>query len=83
MRAGGFHGDFVPFLWQTGLGAVADQNSSVAFKRTEGARLAAGMRRYRRDNPSAPIYIIGIPWLRTAAWAVSLIGLVLIFTQLL
>jgi uncharacterized MAPEG superfamily protein len=31
----------------------------------------------------APIYIIGVPWLRTAAWAVSLIGLVLIFTQLL
>jgi uncharacterized MAPEG superfamily protein len=31
----------------------------------------------------APIYIIGVPWLRTAAWAVSLVGLVLIFTQLL
>lgn len=31
----------------------------------------------------APIYILGIPWLRTAAWAVSLAGLVLIFLQLL
>jgi uncharacterized MAPEG superfamily protein len=30
----------------------------------------------------APIYIIGIPWLRTAAWAVSMTGLILIFTQL-
>jgi uncharacterized MAPEG superfamily protein len=30
----------------------------------------------------APIYIIGIPWLRTAAFAVSMTGLILIFTQL-
>jgi uncharacterized MAPEG superfamily protein len=28
------------------------------------------------------IYLIGIPWLRTAAWAVSIIGLILIFWQL-
>ena len=31
----------------------------------------------------APIYIIGIPWLRTAAFTVSIIGLLLIFRQLL
>ncbi|HYD38286.1 MAG TPA: MAPEG family protein [Allosphingosinicella sp.] len=30
----------------------------------------------------AVIYVAGIPWLRTAAWAVSLAGIVLIFTQL-
>ncbi len=30
----------------------------------------------------AVIYVIGIPWLRTAAWAVSMVGLVLIFLQL-
>jgi uncharacterized MAPEG superfamily protein len=30
----------------------------------------------------AVIYLIGIPWLRTAAWAVSMVGLVLIFLQL-
>lgn len=28
------------------------------------------------------IYLIGIPWLRTAAWGVSIVGLVLIFIQL-
>ncbi len=28
------------------------------------------------------IYLAGIPWLRTLAWAVSVIGLVLIFVQL-
>ncbi len=31
----------------------------------------------------AAIYIIGIPWLRTGAWAVGLAGLILIFLQLI
>jgi uncharacterized MAPEG superfamily protein len=31
----------------------------------------------------AIIYVAGIPWLRTAAWGVSVMGLVLIFLQLL
>jgi uncharacterized MAPEG superfamily protein len=31
----------------------------------------------------AIIYIAGIPWLRTAAWGVSVVGLVLIVLQLL
>jgi len=31
----------------------------------------------------AGIYLAGIPWLRTAAWALSIVGLVLIFLQLL
>ncbi len=30
----------------------------------------------------AVIYLIGIPWARTAAWAVSVVGLILIFWQL-
>jgi len=30
----------------------------------------------------AVIYVAGIPWLRTAVWAVSVVGLVLIFLQL-
>jgi len=31
----------------------------------------------------ALIYWIGIPWVRTAAWGVSIVGLVLIFIQLI
>jgi uncharacterized MAPEG superfamily protein len=31
----------------------------------------------------AAIYLAGIPWLRTGAWTVSVIGLILIFLQLL
>lgn len=30
----------------------------------------------------AIVYIAGIPWLRTAAWGVSVVGLLLIFLQL-
>ena len=29
------------------------------------------------------IYLAGIPWIRTAAWGVSLVGLILIFSQLI
>ena len=29
------------------------------------------------------IYIAGIPWVRTAAWGASLVGLILIFSQLI
>jgi uncharacterized MAPEG superfamily protein len=31
----------------------------------------------------AVIYLIGIPWLRTGVWAISLVGLILILLQLL
>jgi uncharacterized MAPEG superfamily protein len=31
----------------------------------------------------AAIYLAGIPWARTAAWAVSIVGLLLIFVQLI
>jgi uncharacterized MAPEG superfamily protein len=30
-----------------------------------------------------PVYLLGIPWVRTAVWAVSIVGLLLIFLQLL
>lgn len=31
----------------------------------------------------AVIYLIGIPWLRTAVWTVSVIGLIMIFSQVI
>jgi len=30
----------------------------------------------------AVVYLIGLPWIRTGAWAVSIVGLVMIFTRL-
>jgi uncharacterized MAPEG superfamily protein len=29
-----------------------------------------------------PVYLIGIPWVRTGVWAISIVGLILIFVQL-
>ena len=29
-----------------------------------------------------PVYLIGIPWLRTGVWAVAVVGLLMIFVQL-
>ncbi len=31
----------------------------------------------------AAIYVAGVPWLRTAVWGVSVVGLLMIFTQLI
>ena len=31
----------------------------------------------------AVVYLIGVPWLRTGVWAVSVIGLILIFSQVI
>jgi uncharacterized MAPEG superfamily protein len=31
----------------------------------------------------AVVYVAGVPWVRTAVWAVSAVGLILIFLQLL
>lgn len=30
----------------------------------------------------AAVYLVGLPWLRTAVWAVSVVGLLMIFLQL-
>lgn len=30
-----------------------------------------------------PVYIAGIPWLRTGVWTVAMVGLILIFLQLI
>lgn len=30
----------------------------------------------------AGVYLAGVPWLRTAVWTVSVVGLILIFLQL-
>lgn len=37
----GFRGEFRPFAWQTGFGALADEVASVSYKRRAGERLAA------------------------------------------
>jgi uncharacterized MAPEG superfamily protein len=50
-------------------------------KRPSNRRLdAAGRADFRVAY--APVYIAGVPWLRTGVWAVSVVGLAMIFVQL-
>lgn len=51
--------------------------------RTNGTTLLGAELFFWARLAHAIIYLAGIPWLRTLAWAVSAIGMLLIFLQLL
>jgi uncharacterized MAPEG superfamily protein len=53
----------------------------VAGKANETTALGAALFFWGRVA-YAIIYLAGVPWLRTAAWAVSIAGILLIFSQL-
>src|SRR5205823_14475745 len=55
---------------------------AVAAGRTNGTTLAGAQIFFWARLVYAVIYLAGIPWLRTATWFVSVIGLALIFFQL-
>jgi uncharacterized MAPEG superfamily protein len=55
---------------------------AVAAQKTNSTTLAGAQVFFWARVAYAVIYVIGIPWLRTAVWAVSAIGLIMIFSQL-
>jgi uncharacterized MAPEG superfamily protein len=55
---------------------------AVAAQRTNSTTLAGAQLFFWARLAYAVIYLIGIPWLRTAVWAVSAVGLIMIFSQL-
>ena len=57
--------------------------TAVVAGRTNGATLLGAQLFLWARLAYAVIYVAGIPWLRTAVWFVSVIGLVIIFLQLL
>jgi uncharacterized MAPEG superfamily protein len=57
--------------------------TAVVAGRTNGATLLGAQLFFWARLAYAVIYVAGIPWLRTAVWFVSVIGLVIIFLQLL
>lgn len=57
--------------------------TAVVAGRTNGATLLGAQLFFWARLAYAVIYVVGIPWLRTAAWFVSVIGLAIIFLQLL
>ena len=55
---------------------------AVAAQKTNSTTLAGAQVFFWARVAYAFVYLIGIPWLRTAVWFVSVIGLALIFCQL-
>jgi uncharacterized MAPEG superfamily protein len=56
---------------------------AVAAGRTNSTTLLGAQVFFWARLVYAVVYLAGIPWLRTALWLVSLVGLALIFSQLL
>ena len=56
---------------------------AVAAGRTNSATLLGAQLFFWARLAYALVYLAGIPWLRTALWLVSVIGLALIFSQIL
>ena len=57
--------------------------TAVIAGRTNGATLLGAQIFFWARLAYAVIYVAGIPWLRTAVWFVSVVGLAIIFLQLL
>ncbi len=55
---------------------------AVAAGRTNGTTLLGAQLFFWARLVYAVVYLAGIPWLRTAVWLVSVVGLALIFSQL-
>jgi len=60
LREAGFEGEFRCFRWQTGLGALADQTTSVAYKRARTRKLAGFMMAHWRRFPGGSVHLIGL-----------------------
>jgi hypothetical protein len=58
LRDGGFRGEFRNFVWQTGLGPVADACASVDYKRSKARQLLNGLRDVRRARPDRKVHVI-------------------------
>jgi len=55
---------------------------AVAAGRTNAMTLLGAQLFFWARLAYAVVYLVGIPWLRTGVWAVSVVGLALIFLQL-
>jgi uncharacterized MAPEG superfamily protein len=56
---------------------------AVAAQKTNSTTLAGAQLFLWARVAYAVVYLVGIPWLRTAIWLASVVGLVMIFSQVL
>jgi pimeloyl-ACP methyl ester carboxylesterase len=55
-----YNGKFVEPRWETGMGVFADQVASDNYKRQKAGEVAAMIRDARRNDPDAPITLMGL-----------------------
>jgi len=60
LREAGYRGAFVNYVWQTGLGALADQQTSTAYKRSRAAALARLIQQHLDQHPNADVSVIAL-----------------------
>ena len=58
LQAAGYPGDFNTFVWNTGLGVLADQTASVEYKRGKAGQLAERIVAYIASHPQRPVNLI-------------------------
>jgi hypothetical protein len=56
----GYNGAGEMFAWNTGLGVVADQDSSVEYKKQKASELAQQIQKYTQEHPRAPVTLMGL-----------------------
>ncbi len=56
----GYPGAGEMFSWETGLGVTADQVASVEYKREKAAELARRILDFQRQQPQAPVTLVGL-----------------------
>jgi len=59
MLAAGYRGAGELVAWETDKGLMADQDASVAYKRTKAQAGAARIRNYQKEHPAAPVNLLG------------------------
>lgn len=62
---------FVPFVVSVEISQVSNEYSALGAQIFVAARVVHSL-----------VYIAGIPWVRTAAWAVGVVGIILVATPL-
>jgi hypothetical protein len=59
MLAAGYQGGGELLSWETGKGLMADQDASVAYKRSKAAADAVKIRTYQKNHSGAPVNLLG------------------------
>jgi hypothetical protein len=60
LLAAGYAGSGAMFDWETGLGPLADQASSLSYKRGRAGELALRIHRFKERYPDAPVSLISL-----------------------